>query len=461
MPLLREGVRIGPYIVECPLPQGRGGFSEVVMARKAHPGSEGLHVAIKIASPLARAMGGASPTQQLEMAQRSLMNEVETLRSLRHPGVVRIYPMLSDERRVSFCARAAEIDGHPWYFAMEYLAGGSIENLAERRGPLPVGLAVEIAQQVAEALDYIHAKGFAHLDIKTSNILLREPLDQRVPQAVLIDFGAAQRPLRRAEIDQGSLVYLSPERVRVMRGDDPPEAFTNKAAADVYALGVVLYRMLAGRAPFSGRPDYITTAILSAAPTHPSEHNRELIQYPELDRLVDRVLDKQPSQRPTAGEVIALLDRIIPRPRPFGDEVALRALLDHALVGRWRRATVALCVVAVLELGGISYLGLAQAGLIALGHPRPQMIQEPVDGKEDARGAATTSTARPTRTATSIPVRASSTIRVSATATGTRTIGVTATPEPTSTRVPTLTPIPTRTPAPTSAPTQPEPADKE
>jgi len=464
MSSLQEGARIGPYVVEQLLPQGRGGFSQVVTARKAQTGSAEVRVAIKIAAPLPKAMAGASPAEQLEMAQRSLMNEVATLRALRHPGIVRIFPELGDQGRVYFCARAAEIDGHPWYFAMEYLAGGSIEALAAQRGPLPVGLAIELVQQVAEALDYIHAKGYAHLDIKSSNILLREPLDMAAPQAVLVDFGAAQRVLRRAEIDQGSIVYLSPERVRVMRGDDPPEAFTDKAAADVYALGVVLYRMLAGRAPFSGRADRVTTAILSATPTRPSEYNRELGQFPEIDHLVGLMLDKQPSQRPKAGDVIARLDQILPRPRVFVGGNDLPVVQDPSSTDKWRRAAVALCVVAALELGAIGYLGLGQVGLAGPGYPRAATAQRARDDATvAARGVTATALVRSTRTAAIIPASQSSTPRgsVTVTATATKAASATATAEPTSTRVPTLTPVPTRTPAPTRVPTQAEPVGQE
>ena len=109
---------------------------------------------------------------------------------------------------------------------------------------------MEIAYQVGVALDYLHGSGYAHLDIKTNNIALRRSLvPDTPPEAVLIDFGAAQKALRRAEVEAGALMYLPPERVAVLVGNRPPETVVNKPAADVYALGITLYRMLTGDFP--------------------------------------------------------------------------------------------------------------------------------------------------------------------------------------------------------------------
>ena len=143
---------------------------------------------------------------------------------LKHPGIVRLLPIQLDERRYSYMARADEAPGQPWYFVMEYLAGGTVEELLRQQHALDATLAVEIVHQVGVALDYIHTSGYAHLDLKTNNIVFRKPVVAGVaPEAVLIDFGAAQKAMRRAEVEAGALMYLPPERVRVLVGDSGPK----------------------------------------------------------------------------------------------------------------------------------------------------------------------------------------------------------------------------------------------
>ena len=136
---------------------------------------------------------------------------------------------------------------------MEYLSGGTLEDIISVRGPLAPRLAVEIIYQVGLALDYVHTSHYAHSDVKTNNIMFRRPLDDRTrPEAVLIDFGATLKALRRPEVDAGALVYLPPERVEVLVGKRGPETLINRSAADVYTLGVTLYRTLTADLPFKG-----------------------------------------------------------------------------------------------------------------------------------------------------------------------------------------------------------------
>ena len=265
MPDVQAGARIGPYRVEAVLPGNLGGFAQVVVARRVSGSSEYETVAVKLAR--ADGTGGV----EKEAFARALGSEVETLRVLKHPGIVRIFPIQLDDRRYSYMARAEKLPGSPWYFVMEYLTGGTVEDLIRQRRTLDPALAVEITHQVGVALDYIHTSGFAHLDIKTNNIVLRHPpVPDRAPEAVLIDFGAAQKALRRAEVEAGALMYLPPERVAVLVGQRPPETVVNKAAADVYALGITLYRMLTGDLPFRGKRDHVTTSILNDAADAPN-----------------------------------------------------------------------------------------------------------------------------------------------------------------------------------------------
>lgn len=338
---IAEGSRIGPYRIVRVFPQHRGGFAQVVMGVRD---DDATPVAIKIA----RTDGNNQDTYF-----RALNNEVETLRRLKHPGVVRIYPIKVGERRFTFMARALELPGQPWYFVMEYLAGGSVDDLIKQQGALSPILAAEITQQVCMALDYMHAQGFSHLDIKPNNILFRRPLKAgELVEAVLIDFGSAQRDQRRAEVEAGALVYLPPERVQVMLGDKPPEYIRDKQAVDMYAVGVVLYRMLTGQLPFSGRKNQVTTAILHDQPTRPYQYNEALRHYRELDELVMQLLDKRPERRPSAQEVATRLDQIVPPPRvKFAQSIQPPPKHGASGAGPWRVAALLLVMALFIETG--------------------------------------------------------------------------------------------------------------
>ena len=356
---IKEGDRIGPYRVVKIFPHHRGGFAQVAVGMRDDAEGGEVLVSLKIA----RTDGKPGD----DTFTRALSNEVETLRRLKHPGIVRIYPIKVDNRRYSFMARATTIPGQPWYFVMEYLAGGSVEDMIKQHGALNPALAAEIAQQMSMALDYMHARGYAHLDVKPNNVLFRRPVTPgELPEAVLIDFGSAQKHERRAEVEAGALVYLPPERLRVMIGDKPPESVTDKSAADIYAVGVTLYRMLTGQLPFSGRRNQVTTAILNETPTRPHQYNMELRHYRELDELVMQMLDKRPERRPSAQEVATRLDQIVPPPR-FGSASAFQDLtrLDEQSKGGgkgWLALALALLALLIIE-----------SAILAMNWPLPNM----------------------------------------------------------------------------------------
>jgi len=96
--------------------------------------------------------------------------------------------------------------------------------------------------------EYLHARGIAHRDIKPNNILFRRPVQEGI-EAVLVDFGLAQRQRARG-LEAGTLLYMAPEQIEQERGGT---ARPDPRPADIYALGVVLYRMVTGRLPFEGR----------------------------------------------------------------------------------------------------------------------------------------------------------------------------------------------------------------
>ncbi len=361
MESLRVGASVGPYVIETLFREGRGGFSQVVVARRRSYEGEHELVALKFAKTSAPAVSRDQAEQLVQAYELALKNEVEILRRLKHPGIVRIYPIPFGNRNMPFVARAAGIEGQPWFFCMEYLAGGTVEALVEKNRLLPISLAVEIAQQVCLTLDYLHGQGYAHLDIKPHNIMLRAPLEEGVaPQAVLVDFGTAQKRGWSTDVEGGSIAYLPPERLREMQGTVAPELVLNNAAVDIYCLGVSLYRMLCECLPFSGSRSHITTAILNDAPTRPSIHNPSLRSHPDLDGLILQMMSKNPTERPSAKEVAEALDTIVPPPR-YWPAVKV-ALPSQDGDGAWKRATIVLSLVALLQFGGLAFLWQTRAG---------------------------------------------------------------------------------------------------
>lgn len=214
--------------------------------------------------------------------------EALSLARLTHPGVVQIYDLFDDGRRM--------------LLVMEQVDGGTLEQLIVQRAPLPVAEAARLILAIVDALDQVHRQGIVHRDLKPANILL----DTRGAPKVT-DFGLA-RLLENGELTlDGSLLgspnYMSPEQATSQPID---------ARADYYALGAVFYELLTGTPPFSGIP---TEVLLQQASTPPPPLTERLDACdPELEALVATLLDKDPDQRLTdpavlRGRLQSVIDR--------------------------------------------------------------------------------------------------------------------------------------------------------
>jgi len=440
------------------LPSGKGGMARVCVATRLDELGNVQRVALKIVEIVDVRRESAAALQDFYI--EALNNEVETLRQLRHPGIVHAYPIPWDDRRLVYSARAQELPGQPWYFVMEFLQGGSVADRVKRETRLSIREAVEIAHQVSQALDYIHSKKVAHLDVKTENVLYRFPYDDDVrPEAVLIDFGIARRH-RQIGLDAGSLSFLAPERLRELRGEPAPEQVReqNRTPADVYGLGVILYHTLTGHLPFTGRTkNDITTAILTTNPTRPAKYNQELERYPKIEDLILWLLEKNPVARPTAEQVAGYLDLAVAPPRysfrnvnqSNGNQSPIENMSKSAPTNRLAKGVLMLLGAAVIGTGGFAaghYLVIPQG-------PGPTPVVPLI-----VSPSGPTMTALPTTAAVPI-IPSASPIPTVALPTDTPQRPITPTAEPTTTPqtnmatlVPTRTPAPTATPAPTHLP---------
>jgi tetratricopeptide (TPR) repeat protein len=254
------GLRIANrYVLERPLGSGRGG--SVFAATDTHAGTT---VALKLLTP-----GAAARADGLDLERAGL-------RGLVHPHVVRILD--------------AGSDGERSYVVSEFVAGGS---LAARPLPLAAAWHAPFAEQMLEALAFLHGHGILHGDVKTENILVASDAP---PHFKLADFGLAQRSAQALAGVRGSPAFMAPE---VIRGE-PADA-----RSDLYALGVTLYECVFGELPFS------SNAVRDILLRHLTEVPRRLASpgdlAPRLVALLRALLAKEPAARPAeARDALAL-----------------------------------------------------------------------------------------------------------------------------------------------------------
>jgi serine/threonine-protein kinase len=261
------GRKLGKYTLEASL--GQGGMAAIY--RSHHP-QFNRPVAIKILPPTI----GQDPSFRARFER-----EGRTIAAMNHPSIIRVYDI-------------DEADGL-FYMVMDLLPGGTLESRL-REGGLDRTWSTDVIVKMAEALEYAHSRGVIHRDIKPSNILLDAD-----GQPVLADFGIArlvqgegEANLTAAGMVMGTPAYMAPEQL----SGDPPDA-----RSDIYALGVVLYQLLTGRAPFTGDTMAVVTAHLTKQPQALREIVRDL--PPALDAVVLQALAKQPEHRFKSAGVFA------------------------------------------------------------------------------------------------------------------------------------------------------------
>jgi serine/threonine protein kinase/formylglycine-generating enzyme required for sulfatase activity len=272
MAALAVGQLIGHYRVTREI--SRGGMGVVYEAVQERIGQRAAVKVLHAAAP--------DPT-----AAARFLDEARAASIVRHPGLVQIFDFGHTE------------DGAA-YLLMEFLDGGSLRQRLQAHGALPPGTAARLAHQIADALCACHRHGIIHRDLKPENIMLvRDPAAVGGERAKVLDFGiakflAAEVARTRSGVVLGSAAYMAPEQCRGER------ALT--AAADVYALGVMLYELLSGETPFTGpRAALLQLHLFEAPPPIGDE------APPALQDLVQRMLRKPPALRPAMADVAAAL----------------------------------------------------------------------------------------------------------------------------------------------------------
>ncbi|MBI3981431.1 MAG: serine/threonine protein kinase, partial [Gemmatimonadetes bacterium] len=242
---------------------GGGGMSRVFLAEEVRLGRK---VVIKVLPP---EMSAGVNVERFE-------REIQLAANLQHPHIV---PLLT-----------AGASGDLLYYVMPFIKGESLRAKLAREGELPIGEAVRILREVADALAYAHAEGVVHRDIKPDNVLLSGQ------HAVVTDFGVAkavsastgESSLTSLGVALGTPAYMAPEQAVADPNVDH--------RADIYALGALAYEMLTGRPPFTGpNPQAVLSAHVTEAATPVTKH-RDTVP-PALNEVIMRCLAKKAADR--------------------------------------------------------------------------------------------------------------------------------------------------------------------
>lgn len=323
--------QIGRYRIERKL--GAGSMGNVYLA---HDADLDRSVAIKTV----RALGLDEHTREVFLQR--FKNEARAAARLHHPNIVQIFDV-GEDRTVG-----------P-YLVFEYVAGKTLmERL--REGPLPPEQAVEVAEQVAGALDTAHIAGVIHRDLKPENLLLTES-----GKVKLADFGIARVPnatLTREGQFLGTPCYSAPETLR--RGE-------YGVKSDLFSFAAVVYEMVTGERAFPGiEAMEVAQTVLNDEPLPPSEANRGAEVPAGVDQAILRGLRKDPDERyPDARSFLAALRQA------YGLPVSKRAAASV------RRSRLPLFLVAAVAAAAAAFLLFFRPAAPVDEAPTPEHAEEP------------------------------------------------------------------------------------
>jgi YVTN family beta-propeller protein len=344
----RVGTRLAGYRIQALL--GRGGMGMVYLAEQLGPHRQ---VALKLL---------LGPATVSEAFRERFLRESELAAAIDHPNVLPVYD-------------AGETDGVLW-IAMRHVDGIDLAALLAREGALAPEEALEIAGQVAGALDAAHARGLVHRDVKPANILLAVE-EGAVAQVYLADFGLTKRiggarGLTVSGQVLGTIDYVAPEQV---------EGGPVDGRADQYSLGCVLFECLTGTVPFRRDSELaVLWAHVHDPPPHIRDHRPDLAAA--LDDAIDRALAKAPGDRyPSCAAMVAAAQTALTAVTPAGLRHRIGRALGlrpghrrrRGLRGLTRRSSLVLTVTA----GLLSAVLLVAAVLLARDGAAPAVPTTP------------------------------------------------------------------------------------
>ncbi len=257
---------------------GRGGFATVYRARDTALGRE---VALK-----ALAMHLAEDPE----IRRRFVQEAQRIAQLRHPHIVTVHDV-------------GEAEGQP-FFTMELVEGQTLAQLVAAGGGLPLEQVARILRDLGSAVEYVHAAGLIHRDIKAANVML-----DAGGRVVLMDFGIV-RALDGTQYTNTGMSLGTPEAMS-------PEQVLGQPvgpASDVYALGVLAYQLLAGRPPFTGEPMRVMYAHAHDTPPPLETHRPN--RPPAVYTAIHAAMAKHPSERQPSASAFAVRLHVVPRAAP-------------------------------------------------------------------------------------------------------------------------------------------------